>query len=136
MTIILYHQIRRNTTNIFYELMSMLSLNAKSRAGNSRTAFGWSPWVQGRNPARFKGICKGEIEIPLAFALLLWGKPKKARPAGQGLCGLPQAKKQTDSQQNPFIKSIFIPTPVRWHQGCDALRLYMHPCRCRPLHLR
>ncbi|MBQ8004618.1 MAG: hypothetical protein IJ299_05965 [Oscillospiraceae bacterium] len=49
--------------------------------------------VQGRNPARFKGIFKGEIEIPLKFDLLLWRKTKKARPAGQVLCGLPQAEK-------------------------------------------
>jgi len=74
--------------------------------------------VQGRNPARFKGIFKGEIEIPLKFDLLLWrrcvkkicrwhifsnrpqrlcreelGWLKKARPAGQELCGLSQAEK-------------------------------------------
>ncbi len=51
------------------------------------------PRVQGRNPARFKGIFKGEIEIPLEFGLLLCRKTKKARPAGQVHCGLPQARK-------------------------------------------
>ena len=43
--------------------------------------------MQGHNPARFKGIFKGEIEIPLEFALLLCRKAKKVSLR-------PQAKKE------------------------------------------